>query len=230
MWTNAYGATSSSTAIAARGLRRRFRPLTESPQVVNTNSSPSSANHTGITCGWPPGPLVATLAVRLPWLRKARISSGVILRGVLASRLGTLTESRRPVTKVHLVTGRRGRNRAGAARSSGGTTVAFWRWRSLGGARRGLQLEHQVGAVDRSCGGEALSGRLEPAHDALEGRVPVTGHGFAPLGSRRRGRYGGAWRACSGGGACPPWSPLKRLPPPRRHLGEVDHRLRNAVE
>src|SRR5207244_8230262 len=79
MWTNANGATSSSTTIAARRSRRRFRPLTESPQVVNTNSSPSRANHTGITCGWPPGPLVATLAVRVPWLRKARISSGVIL-------------------------------------------------------------------------------------------------------------------------------------------------------
>src|SRR5713101_8259107 len=82
MWTNAYGATSSSTTIAARGSRRRFRPLTESPHVVNTNSSPSSANHTGITCGCPLGPLVATLAVRVPWLRKARISSGVILRGI----------------------------------------------------------------------------------------------------------------------------------------------------
>src|SRR5438128_2732961 len=87
MWTNAYGATSSSTTIAARGFRRRFRALTESPQVVNTNSSPSSANHTGIKCGCPPGPLVATLAVRVPWLRKARISSGVILRGILASKL-----------------------------------------------------------------------------------------------------------------------------------------------
>src|SRR5207245_280000 len=71
----------------------------------------------------------------------------------------TLTDSRRPVTKVHLVTGRRGRNCAAAA--------------------RGLQLEHQVGDVDRGCGGEALRGRLEPAHDALEGRVPVTGHDFA---------------------------------------------------
>src|SRR5262249_29456426 len=175
MWTNAYGATSSSTAIAARGLRRRFRPLTESPQVVNTNSSPSSANHTGITCGCPPGPLVATLAVRVPRLRKARISSGVILRGMLAS--------------VHLVTDQRGRNRAAVARPAlPGTTVAFWGWRSLDGARRGLQLEHQVGAVDRGCGGEALSGRLEPAHDPLGGWVPVTGHGFAPLRSRRRGR------------------------------------------
>src|SRR5436853_1748722 len=83
MWTNAYGATSSSTITAARGFRRRFRPLTESPHVVKTNSSPSSMNHTGITCGCPPGPLVATLAVRVPWLRKARISSGVILRGIL---------------------------------------------------------------------------------------------------------------------------------------------------
>src|SRR6266446_3419906 len=164
MWTNAYGATSSSTTIAARGSRRRFRPLTESPQVVNTNSSPSSANHTGITCGCPPGPLVATLAVRVPWLRKARISSGVILRGIFASIAvrtvlpshsitrgrPTLTESRRPVTKVHLVAGRRGRNRAAAARPDlPGTTVAFWRWRPRDGARRGLQLEHQVGAVDR---------------------------------------------------------------------------------
>src|SRR5437899_12956576 len=91
MWTNANGATSSSTTIAARGSRRRFRPLTESPQVVNTRSSPSSTNHTGITCGWPPGPLVASLAVRVPWLRKARISSGVILRGILA-----LLPDRRP--------------------------------------------------------------------------------------------------------------------------------------
>src|SRR5947209_11418087 len=82
MWTNAYGATSSSTTIAARGSRRRFRPLTESPHVVNTNSSPSSANHTGITCGCPLGPLVASLAVRVPWLRKARISSEVIARGM----------------------------------------------------------------------------------------------------------------------------------------------------
>src|SRR5438874_9380041 len=82
MWTNAYGATSSSTTIAARGSRRRFRPLTESPHVVNTNSSPSSANHTGITCGCPLDPLVASLAVRVPWLRKARISSEVIARGM----------------------------------------------------------------------------------------------------------------------------------------------------
>jgi DNA-binding transcriptional MocR family regulator len=43
---------------------------------VNTNSSPSSTNHTGITCGCPPGPLVASLAVRVPWLRKAWTSSG----------------------------------------------------------------------------------------------------------------------------------------------------------
>src|SRR5256885_9170694 len=91
MCTNAYGATSSSTTIAARGSRRRFRPLTDSPQVVNTTSSPSSANHTGITCGCPPGPLVASLAVRVPWLRKARISSGVILRGIIA-----LLPDRRP--------------------------------------------------------------------------------------------------------------------------------------
>src|SRR5437588_12960928 len=77
MWTNAYGATSSSTITAARGFRRRFRPLTDSPHVVNTNSSASSTNHTGITCGCPPGPLVASLAVRVPWLRKAWISSGV---------------------------------------------------------------------------------------------------------------------------------------------------------
>src|SRR5262245_43897079 len=83
MWTNANGATSSSTTSAARGLRRRFRPLTASPQVVNTNSSPSSMNHTGITCGCPLGALVASLAVRVPWLRNARISSGVIWRGIL---------------------------------------------------------------------------------------------------------------------------------------------------
>src|SRR5881227_2154860 len=143
MWTNANGATSSSTTIAARGSRRRFRPLTESPQVVNTNSSPSSANHTGITCGCPPSPLVATLAVRVPWLRKARISAGVISRGIdgllpdrrpnrLAmpldqSRPANVDRSMRQVTKVHLVTGRRGRNGAAAA--------------------RGLQLEHQVGDV-----------------------------------------------------------------------------------
>src|SRR5881392_2563804 len=127
MWTNAYGATSSSTITAARGFRRRFRPLTESPQVVNTNSSSSSANHTGITCGCPPGPLVASLAVRVPWLRKAWISSGVILRGIL----GLLPDRRR--------------NRASATRC--------------------LQLEHQVGYVDRGCGGEALSGRLQPAED-----------------------------------------------------------------
>src|SRR5438094_5708540 len=76
MWTNAYGGTSSSTTIAARGSRRRFRPLTESPHVVNTNSSPSSANHTGITCGCRLGPLVASLAVRVPWLRKAAESEG----------------------------------------------------------------------------------------------------------------------------------------------------------
>src|SRR5437763_13782161 len=82
MWTNAYGATSSSTTIAARRFRRRFRPLTESPQVVNTNSSPSSTNHTGITCGCPVGPLVASLAVRVPWLRKAWISSGFIVWGI----------------------------------------------------------------------------------------------------------------------------------------------------
>src|SRR5438270_716549 len=82
MWTNAYGATSSSTTTTARGSRRRFRPLTESPQVVNTRSSPSSRNHTGITCGRPPGPLVASLAVRVPWLRKPRTSSGVIARGI----------------------------------------------------------------------------------------------------------------------------------------------------
>src|SRR3989440_182164 len=82
MWTNAYGATSSSTTTAARGFRRRFRPLTESPHVVNTNSSPSSANHTGITCGCPLGPLVASLAVRVPWMRKARISSELIARGM----------------------------------------------------------------------------------------------------------------------------------------------------
>src|SRR5437762_6306392 len=182
MWTNANGATSSSTTIAARGSRRRFRPFTESPQVVNTNSSPSSANHTGITCGCPPGPLVATFAVRVPRLRKARISSGVILRGMVASKLG-IRGLRAPRERTE------GRNRAAAARPDlPGTTVAFWRWRPLDGARRGFQLEHQVGAVDRGCGGEALSGRLEPAHDALEGRVPVTGHGFAPLGSRRRGR------------------------------------------
>jgi hypothetical protein len=86
MWTNAYGAISSSTITAARGFRRRFRPLTESPQVVNTNSSPSSTNHTGITCGCPPGPLVASLAVRVPWLRKAWISSGVIVWGIVAVR------------------------------------------------------------------------------------------------------------------------------------------------
>src|SRR5262245_26265296 len=149
MWTNAYGATSSSTTIAARGFRRRFRPLTESPQVVNTNSSPSSTNHTGITCGCPAGPLVATLAVREPWLRKARISSGVIVRGILAS--------------AHLVTGRSDRNRAAAARPDlPGTTVAFGRSRPLDGARRGLELEHQVGAIQRGCGGEPLNGRLEP--------------------------------------------------------------------
>src|SRR5207245_8843834 len=35
-----------------------------------------------MTCGCPLGPLVATLAVRVPWLRKVRISSGVILRGI----------------------------------------------------------------------------------------------------------------------------------------------------
>src|SRR5205823_1458022 len=87
MWTNAYGATSSSTLTAARGFRRRFRPLTESPHVVNTNSSPSSTNHTGITCGCPPGPLVASLAVRVPWLRKAWVSSGVIVWGIRARRL-----------------------------------------------------------------------------------------------------------------------------------------------
>src|SRR5438445_4407014 len=91
MWTNANGATSSSTTIIARGSRRRFRPLTEPPQVVNTNSSPSSANHTGITCGCPSGPLVASLAVRVPWLRKALISSGVILQGILG-----LLPDRRP--------------------------------------------------------------------------------------------------------------------------------------
>jgi hypothetical protein len=73
------GATSSSTTTAARGSRRRFWPLTDSPHVVNTNSSPSSTNHTGITCGCPPAPLVASLAVRVPWLRKAWISSGVIV-------------------------------------------------------------------------------------------------------------------------------------------------------
>src|SRR5262249_2601521 len=145
-WKNAYGATSSSTTIAARGSRRRLRHLTKSPQVVKTSSSPSSANHTGIRCGCPPGPLVAPFAGRVPWLRKARISSGVILRGILAS--------------VHLVPGRRGRKRAAAARPDlPGTTIAVWRWRLLDGARRGLQLEHQVGAVYRGCGGEALSGR-----------------------------------------------------------------------
>src|SRR6266550_4511617 len=163
MWTNAYGATSSSTTIAARESRRRFRPLTESPQVVNTNSSPSSANHTGIRCGWPPGPLVATLAVRVPWLRKARISSGVILRGMSAPR--DATEGPAP-------------RRGGAARSPGNGR-SFWRWLPLDGAPRGLQLEHQVGAVERGCGREALSGGLKPAHDALEVRVPRTGHGFA---------------------------------------------------
>src|SRR5207302_3909907 len=85
---------------------------------------------------------------------------------------------------------------------------------------RGLQLEHQVGAVERGCGGEALSGGLEPAHDALEGRGPRTGHRFAaahggpaPVGRRP------AFVTSSGG-----------FRYPRRHLGEVDHRLRNAVE
>src|SRR5437588_597109 len=104
MWTNANGATSSSTTIAARGSRRRFRPLTESPQVVNTNSSPSSANHTGITCGCPSGPLVASLAVRVPWLRKALISSGVILRGILG-----LLPDRRPDRLALLAPRRSGR-------------------------------------------------------------------------------------------------------------------------
>src|SRR5207253_10843334 len=89
MWTNAYGATSSSTTIAARGSRRRFRPLTESPHVVNTNSSPSSANHTGITCGCPLGPLVASLAVRVPWMRKARVGVGV---GVGVERIFTAAD------------------------------------------------------------------------------------------------------------------------------------------
>src|SRR5262245_35569363 len=182
MWTNAYGATSSSTTIAARGFRRRFRPLTESPQVVNTNSSPSSANHTGITCGRPPGPLVATLAVRVPWLRKARISSAVILRGILASSC-----------PVYL--------------------VAFWRRRPLDGARRGLQLEHQVGAEDRGCGGEALSGRREPAQDALEGRVPVTGHGFRSSRVAAKGQVRRRMAGVQRWGAGPPLSPLRRLPP-----------------
>src|SRR5215468_7896407 len=136
MWTNAYGATSSSTTIAARGSRRRFRPLTESPQVVNTSSSPSSANQTGITCGCPPGPLVATLAVRVPWPRKPRISSGVIVRGILASFPGN---DRRILDTAE-----------------------------VDGARGDLQLEHQVGAINRGCGGQALSRRLEPARDALE--------------------------------------------------------------
>ena len=46
--------------------------------------------------------------------------------------------------------------------------------------------------MDRGCGGEALSGRLEAAHDAREGRVPVAGHGI-----------GGAWQARSVGAGLP---------------------------
>src|SRR5438270_7785221 len=145
MWTNANGATSSSTTTAARGSRRRLRPLTESPQVVKSTSSPSSANHTGITCGCPSGPLVASLAVRVPWLRNARISAGVMLRGID----GLLPDRRA--------------NRLAPRDRTGGQKRAA--------RARGLQLEHQVGAVDRGCGGKALSGRLEPARDALEGQV-----------------------------------------------------------
>ena len=44
-------------------------------------------NQTGITCGCPPGPLVASLAVRVPWLRKARIG---LRDAVIARALGLL--------------------------------------------------------------------------------------------------------------------------------------------
>src|SRR5438477_4675072 len=90
--------------------------------------------------------------------------------------------------------------------------MAGRRGRNYAAAARGLALEHQVGDVDRGGGGEALSGRLEPAHDALEDRVPVSAHDFVPLGSPapERAPHAGTRLACSMSSSTVHWSYASR--------------------
>src|SRR6476660_9253732 len=80
--TNAKGGRSSSTQIATRGSRARALPLTVPAPVVNTMWSPSSTNQIGAMCGAPFARVVASLPVRVPSVRKARVSSADMSRAI----------------------------------------------------------------------------------------------------------------------------------------------------
>jgi hypothetical protein len=81
---------------ATRGSRRRDLAFLEVSWVVKMRSSSSSTNQTGTTCGRPSAATVASLAVRVPWLRKARTWSGPMLTTGSVSRSPTVQERARP--------------------------------------------------------------------------------------------------------------------------------------
>src|SRR5215472_17373927 len=73
--------------------RRRLHHRGEAPlRIGRGEGGPVQAtNHTGITCGAPPRPTVASLAVRLPCARNSRISVCVISRDMDPGTLSLLS-------------------------------------------------------------------------------------------------------------------------------------------
>src|SRR5215469_1054295 len=78
MMTKLYGGSWSSTHRQTRGSRRIARPLTLGPYVVSTTSSPSSTNHTGVTCGDRSALVTASLPVLVPVITNSRHCACVI--------------------------------------------------------------------------------------------------------------------------------------------------------
>src|SRR5438128_5228568 len=77
--TNANGGVSSSMLSATRASRRSVLPFSESAAVVNIRDpSASSANQIGATWGRPSRRVVASAAVRVPWVTNARHSGSLI--------------------------------------------------------------------------------------------------------------------------------------------------------
>src|SRR5438552_4045014 len=62
---------------ATRGLRARFLTLTRPFAVLKRTCVPSKSTHTGVTCGAPSGPTVASCANAF-FVKRSRYCSGIV--------------------------------------------------------------------------------------------------------------------------------------------------------